>query len=365
MDLWKRLKQRKVVQWSLAYAAAAYTLAHAVQIAVEAFDWPHIVVRVTILLLLLGAPLVIALAWYHGHKVQHRISSGELSIPTVLLLIAGTLLWGFARTPLTHEVAATAPPTPPKSAPGAPRTSIAILPFVNLTGDPSKEYLADGMAEEVINTLTGVPGFKVPARTSSFAYKGRNTDVRQIARDLGVGTVLEGSVRSAGDRLRITVQPIDAQDGLHIWSQNYDRRFTDIFMLQDELATAIVHAPQGTMNVDASAPVGQGPPTQDVEAYELYLQGRGLQGGSEETLRPRARTPGWCAHARSPFLSRLRRESEDSNRLRRARLPSAARPSGRRAGCPSGARARRELGYGASGSRSPECIPRELAGCRG
>src|SRR4029077_12557319 len=116
------------------------------------------------------------------------------------------------------------------------RTSIAVMPFANLTGDAANDYLGDGMAEEIIDTLTKVPGFKVPARTSSFAYKGRNTDIRQIGRDLGVDAVLEGSVRSAGEHIRITAQLINARDGLHIWSQSYDRKFTDVFALQDELA---------------------------------------------------------------------------------------------------------------------------------
>ncbi len=122
------------------------------------------------------------------------------------------------------------------------------MPFVNLTGDASKDYLGDGMAEEVINTLAQVPGLKVPARTSSFAYKGRNTDIRQICRDLGVGTILEGSVRTAGKRIRIAAEMIDAQDGLHIWSHTYDEQFSDLFKLQDDLANAIVQRLQVSLN---------------------------------------------------------------------------------------------------------------------
>jgi TolB-like protein len=136
-------------------------------------------------------------------------------------------------------VPAEAPPPPaaPISSPGQPsRSSIAVLPFANLTGDPGKEYFSDGMAEELIHTLARIPGLRVPARTSSFAYKGRNTDVRQIARDLQVGAVLEGNVRSADERIRVTAQLIDAESGYHLWSQNYDRKFEDIFELQDALA---------------------------------------------------------------------------------------------------------------------------------
>jgi adenylate cyclase len=154
--------------------------------------------------------------------------------------------------------------------------SIAILPFANLTGDPAQEYFGDGMAEELINTLTRAPGwFKVPARSSSFAYKGRNIDVRTIARDLGVDAVLEGSVRSAGDRIRITAQLIDGRTGHHRWSQSYDRKFEDLFKLQDELTVGIVDA----LTVGGSSlSIGiRKPPTRDLEAYQLFLQAKSLE----------------------------------------------------------------------------------------
>ena len=165
---------------------------------------------------------------------------------------------------------------PAPSASTEARSSIAVLPFANLTGDPGKEYFSDGMAEEMIHTLAHVPGLRVPARTSSFAYKGRNVDVRQIARDLGVGAVLEGSVRSAGERIRVTAQLVDGNTGYHMWSQSYDRKFTDLFKLQEELATAIVQALRVHMHAELPSIVSQAPPTQDLEAYELYLQARSL-----------------------------------------------------------------------------------------
>jgi len=244
---------------------------------VESFEWPHLIVRVVTLGLIVALPVVVLLAFYHGHKAQHRFSTAELSMLTVLLIIAGSILWATTRTSVSHTAATGAQ---------APRTSIAVMPFANMTGDASKEYLGDGIAEEVINTLTGVPGLKVPARTSSFAYKGRNTDIRQIGRDLGVGTILEGSVRSAGERIRITAELINADDGLHIWSKTYNREFTDIFKLEDELATAIVTAMQGTINTSAVASLNQSPPTQDVEAYRDYLHARSVAlGGTEDAFR--------------------------------------------------------------------------------
>jgi TolB-like protein len=161
-----------------------------------------------------------------------------------------------------------------------PTASVAVLPFANLTGDVSKEYLSDGLADELIHMLARVPKLKVPSRTSSFAYKGRNTDIRQIASDLGVSTILEGSVRSAGERIRVTAQLIDAANGFHIWSESYDRRYGDLFELQDELTSAIVKALRLSLDANDSVRQQNSPPTRDIEAYDLYLQGFRLVQGS-------------------------------------------------------------------------------------
>src|SRR6516164_5937303 len=184
------------------------------------------------------------------------------------------------------------------------RKSIAVLPFASLSSDPEKDYFGDGIAEELIHLLARVPGLKVPARTSSFAYKGRNIDVRQIARELGVGMLLEGSVRSAGDRIRVTAQLIEADTGFHVWSQSYDRRFADIFQLQDELAVAIVQALKISLGDRELRPLRDAPPTQDVEAYRLFLRAISLRGvGPNERLIALlneciARDPGFVrAHA--------------------------------------------------------------------
>jgi TolB-like protein len=154
-----------------------------------------------------------------------------------------------------------------------PGPSVAVLPFANLSGDPEKEYFGDGMADELIHLLSRVQGLKVPARTSSFAYKGKNLHVRDIARDLGVGAVLEGSVRSAGELVRVTVQLIDAASGYQFWSHSYEREFRDIFKLQDEVANAILESLCAQMNVVLQAPAQRAPPTTDPAAYQLYLQG--------------------------------------------------------------------------------------------
>jgi TolB-like protein len=287
-----RLKSHKVIEWTLAYAALAYTVLHGVEMVAGALSWPHWIVRVLTLLLILGVPVIGLLAWYHGQRQLKRVSGAELIMISLLGVIAGSVLWAFSGTDEEHQTAQTEQRTPATSAPvaaptvadpapatpPAPRTAVAVLPFANLTGDASKEYLGDGMAEELINTLAKVSGLKVPARTSTFAYKGRNTDIRQIAKDLGVGTILEGSVRAAGKRLRITAQLINAEDGLHLWSETYDEEFTDIFKLQDKLANAIALALEPKLAEAGANPVKHALPTQDVEAYNLYLQGWSLVG---------------------------------------------------------------------------------------
>ena len=154
----------------------------------------------------------------------------------------------------------------------AERKSIAVLPFANLSADPENEYFADGMTEEIINALVKVQGLHVASRTSSFAYKGKVLDVREIGAQLGVATVLEGSVRKAGNRIRITAQLINISNGYHLWSETYDRQLEDVFAIQDEISRAIVDALRVTLVGEERALVV--PVTENLEAYTLYLKGR-------------------------------------------------------------------------------------------
>ena len=154
-----------------------------------------------------------------------------------------------------------------RQAGGLPRLpSIAVLPFANMSRDVEDEYFSDGLAEEIINALAQVKGLKVIARTSAFAFKGKNEDIRRIAETLGVSNVLEGSVRRAGNRLRITAQLIHAADGTHLWSQRYDRDMIDVFAIQDEISQAISEALQVRLAPRARKV--------NVEAYHLYLKGQ-------------------------------------------------------------------------------------------
>ncbi len=149
--------------------------------------------------------------------------------------------------------------------------SIAVLPFANLSADRENEYFGDGLAEEIINALAQVEGLKVIARTSAFSFKGKNDDVLHIAQALGVTNVLEGSVRRAGDRIRVTAQLIAAGDGTHLWSERYDRPMTDVFAMQDEIASAITNALKVRLG---GAPASPRHYTPRLAAYETFLRGR-------------------------------------------------------------------------------------------
>src|SRR5437870_2552936 len=163
-----------------------------------------------------------------------------------------------------------------ETAPGAaPAKSVAVLPFVNKSADKNDEYLSDGMTEELINALARVPGLRVPGRTSCFAFKGKNEDdiFRKVGEQLHVNAVLEGSVRKAGDKLRITAQLINVADGYHLWSEDYDGDVRDIFTFQSNVAQRVVEALQIKLGVEAARALAK-KPTENPEAHRLYLLGR-------------------------------------------------------------------------------------------
>ena len=152
-------------------------------------------------------------------------------------------------------------------------TSIAVLPFVNLSDALDRDYLSDGISEELINTLSKVEGLQVVSRTSSFAYKEKSVDVRTLGRELSVGSILEGSVRVAGDRLRVTTQLIDASDGYQLWSERFDRQMEDVFAIEDEIAANVARVLRVILSDEEREGLGR-LPTPSVEAYEFYLRGR-------------------------------------------------------------------------------------------
>ncbi|HZI54305.1 MAG TPA: adenylate/guanylate cyclase domain-containing protein, partial [Chitinophagaceae bacterium] len=154
-----------------------------------------------------------------------------------------------------------------------PANRLAVLPFVNISTDPENEYFSDGITEELLNALTKVDGLQVTSRTSAFAFKGKNTDIREIGIQLHVDRILEGSVRKAGNRVRISAQLINAADGYHIWSENYDRDLTDIFVIQDEISGIIANRLRENLSISKQGEHLVKAPTKNVEAYTLYLKG--------------------------------------------------------------------------------------------
>ena len=279
--VWGKLRRRKVVQWGIAYSVGAWGFLQGLEYVSEAFGWPGQLRQVAILALLVGLPIVLVLAWYHGDRGAQRVSGAEFAIITLLFLLGGGIFWRYdhATEPVTAKAPADADTAAATPAVAAAETgsSIAVLPFVNMSTDADNEFFSDGISEELLNVLVRVDGLGVASRTSSFAYKGSKLGAAAIARELKVDHILEGSVRKAGNRVRITAQLIDATQDRHLWSETYDRELTDIFAIQDEIANAIVTALRGTISTaSAAAAVRVRADTENLEAYELYLKAREL-----------------------------------------------------------------------------------------
>jgi len=269
------LRQRKVVQWGIAYAAGAWGLLQGLAYITDTFHWPEQIQQLATLALLVGLPVVLVLAWFHGDRGHRRVTRTELAILTVLFLLGGGLFWRYQRTSETMPPVATpvssVPAVASPMATAAPNEkSIAVLPFADMSAEKNQEYMSDGMAEELLNLLAQVPDLKVIARTSSFAFKGKDVPIAEIARQLNVAHVVEGSIRKSGNTLRITAQLIRTADSTQLWSETYDRPLDDIFAVQDEIANAIVQALQiKLMGGNLSSREGG---TQNLEAYQLYLR---------------------------------------------------------------------------------------------
>ena len=173
----------------------------------------------------------------------------------------------------SQSAPAKAPVAPSSAAQEVPEKSIAVLAFVNMSNDPENEFFSDGIAEEIINALTKIKALRVAARTSSFAFKGKNEDIGEVGRKLKVNTVVEGSVRKAGNRLRVTAQLVNVANGYHLWSERYDRQLEDVFEIQDQIAENIVRALRVVLGEDEKRAIEK-TPTENVQAYEYYLRGR-------------------------------------------------------------------------------------------
>lgn len=283
--VWRRLRDRKVAQWGLAYAAGAWGFLQGLGYVTDTFAWPGQIRQIVTLAVLFGLPLVLVLAWYHGDRGQQKVSIAELTIITLLFILGGGMFWMYQRAEESRAVpAAVDAPAAPVVA--ATDRSVAVLPFADMSQGRDQEYFADGLTEELLNLLARIPELRVTGRTSSFQFKGKNEDLRLIAAKLGVANLLEGSVRKAGNRVRITAQLIKAANGSHLWSETYERTLDDIFAVQDDIAAAVVAALKVQLlpqHLAAHAPYR---PTSS-EAYSEYLLGRQFfnRSGTEDYAR--------------------------------------------------------------------------------
>jgi adenylate cyclase len=205
-----------------------------------------------------------------GNRIDVRfLDGGDITVKNIDRPIR-VWKWHPGKTDVTTNRSNAANPTPNVETP-----SIAVLPFTNMSGDPEQEYFSDGISEDIITDLSKIGGLLVISRNSSFSYKGRSVDVRAVGRDLGARSVLEGSIRRAGNRVRITAQLIDATNGAHLWADRYDRDLTDIFAVQDDVTRRIVHALKVTLSPAEKARLADSG-TPNIDAYDCYLRGREL-----------------------------------------------------------------------------------------
>ncbi len=268
------LRRHRLDRVGAAYAVVAWALVQAASIGLPAFDAPGWVMRWLIVVAIMGFPLALALAW-HFSEDETQPSAGRTPRRWILPgILAGIFVLSLGQLALYWSRAT--PALPRATAARATQASIAVLPFVNLSGDPAKRYFSDGIADQLIAELSRRPHLRVAARTSSFALAGGNADVKAIGQALNVGAVVEGSVREDGNRVRIAAELIDARDGFQIWSESYDRDLTNILTLQEDIARAISQALNRKLTGrDDSDPAPEpAKPKIDPEAYRQYLQGQ-------------------------------------------------------------------------------------------
>jgi serine/threonine-protein kinase len=276
LSLLQRLKERKLVQWALAYLAGAFFIYTGLDPARETWGIPESLIRGIHILLIAGFFITLVLAWYHGEKGRQRVSGPELLMVAALLVIAGGML---TILPGRRRVSEPTGTQTPAGQLNHPLTAIAVLPFQNFSADGPYAFFAGGLHDELLTQLARVKALTVMGRTSVMPYAGGTASPREIADELRVGSIVEGSVQILGDRLRVNVQLIDPQTGGHRWADSYDRTLDDAFAIQSEIARQVVAELGAELSEGEARAIAQ-EPTQDPEAYRLYLQ------GEEYRLRP-------------------------------------------------------------------------------
>ena len=292
MSIVRELKRRNVFRVAAAYAVVGWMLAEVGGLLFDTFEAPAWVMKVYVSLIVLGFPLAVFLAWAfeltpEGLKREAEVDRSQsitaatgrkLDYLIIAVLILALAYFAVDKFVLDSSRDAQLVQTTTEAVSESGKSeisdkSIAVLPFVNMSDDASNEYFSDGISEEILNALAKVKDLKVAGRTSSFAFKGRNEDLRNIGKALGVSHILEGSVRKAGERVRITAQLVKAEDGFHLWSETYDRELTDIFAIQDEIAKAIFDELKARL-INDSSEIQFATARADVSAFDLYLEAK-------------------------------------------------------------------------------------------
>lgn len=267
-EFFERLKQRKIVQWALAYVAASFALIQVVDIIAQRFGWPEQTIRFVIIALAVGFFITLVLAWYHGERGAQRVTSTELLILAVLLAIGGGAIWKLAPE-------STSSPAKPSHA-TVDAKSIAVLPFESLSEEKDNAYFASGMQDMILTKLAGIGDLKVISRTSTEKYKSHPENLAVIGAELGVASILEGSVQKAGNEVLINVQLIDVSNDHHLWAQAYTRTLNNIFGVEGEVAEKVAEALRVALTRDERNSLAVWA-TQNPEALEAYLRGLAMQ----------------------------------------------------------------------------------------
>jgi TolB-like protein len=293
LSFFEELKRRNVFRVSIAYLIVAWLIIQVADVMIDNIGAPDWLFQGILLVLGIGFPIAVFFSWVFevtpdGVKREADVDRSsstardtgrklDRGIIVVLVIALGYFIWDSqdkeTSTVVTAEQTALQNGASAIQAPEtiAVEKSVAVLPFQNMSSDPEQEYFSDGITEEIINALVKIPGLSVPARTSVFAFKGEHRDVRGIGKELGVAHVLEGSIRSQNNQVRITAQLIKVDDGFHLWSETFDRELSNIFKVQEEIAAAISQVIIGELGLAAEAVPNQ---TINMEAYDTYLKGR-------------------------------------------------------------------------------------------
>jgi len=283
MSFFAELKRRNVIRVALAYTVIAWVLAQVAEFAFENFGAPDWVLKSVVVILLLGLPIALVFAWAfemtpEGIKREKEVDRSASITPqtgkkldrVIIAVLVVALAW-FAWDKFSGPTET----TPTETTASVSDKSVAVLPFVAMSSGPDDEFFADGMTEEILNSLAQLPELLVTARTSAFSFKGQDIPIQQIAEALGVQHVVEGSVRRSGDRLRVTAQLIRANDGFHLWSETFDSTSEDMIEVQENIAEDIAVALEVVLDENKRNAMRLAG-LRDVEAFTLYQKGRDL-----------------------------------------------------------------------------------------